>query len=108
MKSSLIIAVLLIGIVRSEQNDKFPDLVNSEPWLYWQRLGVFHHKLPKRANIETMVIQQRIKQKLLRMKIAKMLGKVKILNGKTKANSKKNAKSKSARFNKFNQFHTKP
>ena len=108
MKSSLIIAVLLIGIVRSEQNDKFPDLVNSEPWLYWQRLGVFHHKLPKRANIETMVIQQRIKQKLLRMKIAKMLGKVKILNGKTKANSKKNAKVKSARFNKFNQFHTKP
>ena len=108
MKSTLIILFLLIGIVHSEKNDKFPDIVNSEPWLYWQRLGVFHHKLPKRANMESIVIRQRIKQKLLRMKIAKMLGKVKKLNDKTKANSKKTAKVKSARFNKFSQFHTKP
>ena len=107
MKSSLIIAVLLIGIVLSEKNDKFPDIINSEPWLYWQRLGVFHHKLPKRANMESIVIRQRIKQKLLRMKIAKMLGQVKKLNGKTKTNSKHEPKSKSPRFNKFNRFHNK-
>ena len=98
---------MLISIAHSEKNDKFPDLINSEPWLYWQRLGVFHHKLPKRAKIESIVIEQRIKQKVLRMKISKMLGQVKKLNDKTKANTTKKAKKKSARFNKFKQFHNK-
>ena len=108
MKSSTIISFLLIGIVHSEKNDKFPDLINSEPWLYWQRFGVFHHKLPKRAKIESIVIKQRIKQQILRMKISKMLGQVKKLNGKKKANSNKKLKTKSTRFNKFNQFHKRP
>ena len=75
MKSSTIISFLLIGIVQSGKNDKFPELINSEPWLYRQRLGVFHHKLPKRAKKESIVI----KQQLIRMKIAKMIGQVKKL-----------------------------
>lgn len=107
MQSSIIISFLLISIAHSEKNDKFPDLINSEPWLYWQRLGVFHHKLPKRAQKESIVIKQRIKQQRLRMKIAKMLGQVKNLNDKTKENTAIKARKKSARLNKFNQFHNK-
>ena len=108
MKILIIVSVLLIGILHAAKNDHFPDLINSEPWLYWQRLGVFHQKLPKRLKMESVVIQERIKQKILRIKIANILGQAKKLNVKTRTNTKKSANMKSARFARFNQYHKRP